>query len=418
MSVARSTGRKGRTATLRMAGFGMGTALFLMGCGDAGSASGGDVTVTDSAGVSIVENAGPIWGEGGGWSVSSEPSVRIGVAQGDPEYQLFGVRDATTFSDGRILVLNGGSEEIRVFTPDGVYTSTIGQQGEGPGEFQNLLWFFVTAADSIAAYDSRATRLSIIAPDGAFVRSEAVEPFVSMERWLPDGSLVVFGGPPFSFDNVPPDGFNRSETSWRRVAPGGDGIDTVTTQPAQANLVESIEGGVSFGRIPFDTWPLVRFSDAGYAVAVRSEYRIDLHTLDGTWTHSIRRPVPNRSVTEEDVEQWVQVRLANVDPSRHAQIRSNLEEFPIAETFPAHAEFGFDALGYLWVQGIHGLSEPPAGTETGNPWSVFDPEGRWLGDVMLPVGLELYEIGADYLLGKVEDDFEVEYVVKYDLTRN
>jgi hypothetical protein len=50
-------------------------------------------------------------------------------------------------------------------------------------------------------------------------------------------------------------------------------------------------------------------------------------------------------------------------------------------------------------------------------WSVFDRDSRWLGDVTTPARLLVREIGADYVLGSVTDDTEVERVLVYDLVK-
>ena len=51
-------------------------------------------------------------------------------------------------------------------------------------------------------------------------------------------------------------------------------------------------------------------------------------------------------------------------------------------------------------------------------WSVFNADGRWLGEVVLPEDLEVYEIGEDYVLGKETDEFDVEYVRVYRIRKN
>jgi len=52
-------------------------------------AGGGSNTDTflarDSAGIRIVENVAPVWGEGGEWQLSPRPVVDIGGQQGDPD---------------------------------------------------------------------------------------------------------------------------------------------------------------------------------------------------------------------------------------------------------------------------------------------------------------------------------------------
>jgi hypothetical protein len=50
-------------------------------------------------------------------------------------------------------------------------------------------------------------------------------------------------------------------------------------------------------------------------------------------------------------------------------------------------------------------------------WSVFDPEGVWLGDVELPAGFAPIEIGADYVLGFGRDADENQQVWQLRLER-
>ena len=50
-------------------------------------------------------------------------------------------------------------------------------------------------------------------------------------------------------------------------------------------------------------------------------------------------------------------------------------------------------------------------------WTVFDPEGQALGFVETPDGLEIDEIGEDYILGWVEDELGVESVQLWPLER-
>lgn len=51
------------------------------------------------------------------------------------------------------------------------------------------------------------------------------------------------------------------------------------------------------------------------------------------------------------------------------------------------------------------------------PGHRFNPEGRVLGFLETPVGLNLWEIGEDYTLGHIEDELGVEYVQVWPLER-
>ena len=92
----------------------------------------------DSAGILITENPPPHEGSNLGWKIGPEPTVTIGAAEGEAPYLLHRVRRAATLSDGRIVVADGASNEVRVFDPDGVHLVSWGGEGEGPGEFDAL----------------------------------------------------------------------------------------------------------------------------------------------------------------------------------------------------------------------------------------------------------------------------------------
>ena len=107
-------------------------ALAAAACGEQGVSVGLRSEAGDSAGVRIVENARPPDGSRLGWSVDSVPSLSIGALEGEHPHLLHQVRGAFKPADGRIVVANGSSHELRVFDALGVHLATRGGQGEGP----------------------------------------------------------------------------------------------------------------------------------------------------------------------------------------------------------------------------------------------------------------------------------------------
>jgi len=89
--------------------------------------SGGDVkgsssTVRDSAGIAIVENHTPLWTETERWRLSDEPVLQIGAVDGDDAYLFSQITGALRLSDGRIVVANGASRELRHRLPSGGFS--------------------------------------------------------------------------------------------------------------------------------------------------------------------------------------------------------------------------------------------------------------------------------------------------------
>ncbi|MFQ5680381.1 MAG: hypothetical protein ACE5HP_13095 [Gemmatimonadota bacterium] len=78
---------------------------------------------------------------------------------------------------------------------------------------------------------------------------------------------------------------------------------------------------------------------------------------------------------------------------------------------PALQQLRVDELGHLWAQHFR------APWEKTPRWSVFDPLGRWLGEVETPAGFRIFAIGSDWVLGVTRDELDVEYVRLLPLVR-
>ena len=73
------------------------------------------------------------------WTLSDEPSVVIGGADEREGYLLHQVVGAARLGDGRIVVANGSTLQLRYYDPKGTHLFDAGGEGEGPGEFQSLV---------------------------------------------------------------------------------------------------------------------------------------------------------------------------------------------------------------------------------------------------------------------------------------
>ncbi len=84
---------------------------------------------------------------------------------------------------------------------------------------------------------------------------------------------------------------------------------------------------------------------------------------------------------------------------------------PRHETYPAFSVIRADAEGRIW------LADYRAPEEERRLWTVFSPDGHALGRVQTPDGLNVLEIGSDYVIGLIRDDLEVEHVRLHALRR-
>jgi len=112
--------------------------LTAIACAGDSAPSESTTTIRDSTGITIVENSAPKWTETDAWTLGPTPTLRIGGLDGAPEYELFRVAGARRLDDGRIVIANSGTHELRFYDADGTYLQSVGREGDGPGEFRRL----------------------------------------------------------------------------------------------------------------------------------------------------------------------------------------------------------------------------------------------------------------------------------------
>lgn len=401
-----------RAAVLGMAAL-LATALFATGCGDAGQ--GPETTVRDSAGVAIIGNALPAADAAVlPWRVAPEPSLEIGAADGPEAYQLFRVRAVTRLADGSIAVVNGGTNELRVYGPDGAFRGAAGGKGDGPGEFRAIRLAGHLAADTLLLFDGRHNRFTVATPGPAVARSFTVGPgagegAVDALGVLGDGRIAVNG--PTQFGDVadasvimPPRALLVLDHDGALVTP----LDTLATRP----IYFENNGGFSLTFLPFTIAPQFAVGDSTVYVGDGDAYAIRAYDpRTGRVTRRIRLDRPTRPVTDEMLAEYVEWSVAQADPARAPALRESYEAMPIPETMPAYERLLVDGTGDLWVADFR------APGDEARRWTVFDPTGRVLGTVRTPDDVYIHEIGPDWILGVRRDELDIPYVVMYRLER-
>ncbi len=108
------------------------------------------------------------------WRLGDRPAVDIGVAEGDEGYELAGASGSVRLADGRIVIANSATNELRVFDSIGQFTRTISRRGEGPGEFAGSMQVVGMADGTFAVFDQGNLRLSVFDTSGSPVGESRV----------------------------------------------------------------------------------------------------------------------------------------------------------------------------------------------------------------------------------------------------
>jgi hypothetical protein len=388
----------------------------LMAC-EAAAPSAPALATRDSSGITIAENSGVPPENGGGWSVSAEPTLQIGSVDGDEAYLFSRISGATRLPDGRIAVSDNRAINLRIFSPSGEHLHTFGGRGEGPGEFRNPTLMGALAGDTLVVVDSRLRRINLFHPETGFIlnstASSDIPGILLTEGMFSSGSVFVFR---MSFGEDRSDGYTRRPVRYRAVTLGGDlekdygefmGEELILATEEDGPAVMSIMGNSPYGKSA-----TVGVGDDHFYYGSQDSYEVQRWSQEGTLERIIRvakAPIP---VSQADVADFIESELADLeDNNLSREYRRHYESAPIPEHHPAYRDFFVDVENHLWVEETRTTEDAPRMA------SIFDPDGQWVGTLSLPANFRVHEVGSDYVLGRITDDLGVQYLAMYSLTR-
>jgi hypothetical protein len=389
----------------------------------------------DSAGVTLVTDAVPAGLPDAApgapmapaWGVQPRPELLVGEAEGG-NADVFGeVADAVRLDDGTLVVADGQAQELRAFDASGRSLWTRGGEGGGPREFRRLRRIVHLPGDTLAAWDAVAPRLVLMTAGGDLVREVRLHSpgptmgFYPLFGILADHSPVT--GARLSAASLlgAHDGVRRDTAPILRL-PGNSPVDTVAMAAGVESVVRHSEKTVMSSAVLFGRKTFVTAAGDRIYIGDDDRWEIDERDLDGRLLARFRmprepRPLSGGQITAE--------RQRRIDAAREglsglpselrarflAGLSTRISAIPARETLPAFADLRLDAAGRLWVE------EPRVDPAGASRWIVLAPDGAVRAVAELPPGLDVLQIGRDFIVGRLKDALGVQRVAVYSLVR-
>lgn len=354
----------------------------------------------------IVRNDRAAW-ELRPWRIAASPTLDIGSGA-DSQPVLGFVIAGARLSDGRVVVAERPAQ-LRVFGPDGKERLVIGREGSGPGEFKMpILWMRRLPGDTLLVYDG-SLRLSVVSPAGSFIRvlerpGSEYGPCLWALDAVTSTRLVMQMG--CDVPSSPAEGIFRTPLTYGLVDLQTGRMDTIGTFPGPERYAYA--GGTAWGGVMFGAETVVVAGGGVVYLGTGGAYTIWSYSGAGRPRLAIHRSTERQRVREMDRRPYLaKQRLRGEGVSIGGEIAARVQ---FAESFPAYTRLVVDALGYLWVE----AGTPP---EVERTWTIFGADGHMLGDVSVPATFDLFEVGADYVLGRWTDPGGAHSVRVYGLTR-
>jgi hypothetical protein len=343
------------------------------------------------------------------------------------EDRLGRIVGATRLSDGRVVVADQSTLQLKFYDAAGRHLKAVGGRGQGPGEFRDFYTIARLTGDSIAVHARGMA--TIFAPNGMFARSVRFgpfapgalqSPFVSTLGRFDNGTAVVAD---FPQGQRGPAGARQWVDSASLFLVDRDGA--VVRPLGKAPLVVFVAGAKYPSPMDFGPQGVYASSGRAFYWGFGDEYAIRVFDAEWKLERIMRRAWTARPLTGPDrdayVEGWMQMWSKKTGVEREAE-RNAMRESPYPEFLPAYSAILATPAGEVWVREpdltgapgcwcLAGLSTVPS------KWSVFDAGGRWLGEVAMPPRFIPLEIGADYVLGRSREADGVTHAVMYRLER-
>lgn len=340
------------------------------------------------------------------WTLSAVPVLAIGDDT-DRASTFERIAGVTADSHGRILVLDGGAAEVRVFDAHGRYVETWGGRGEGPGEFGAPTLLGTSRGDTLLILDRRNQVVSTLSPTGepgdwSFHVLDSRNPAPRQALAATDEGRVVVQSVTVFQGGLQEGSVFGDTTRLSLVDPHGGSSQSLgpaaaprwvwtheeqVPLPFSSRLSVATRGDSVFTLGADGSTVLVYAPDGRNAVWASPRHSGAVTSADAA---AYRAYVAARGMAKEMSDLWVSVLDHPAVP---------------------HSKSIYDAVvatddGEVWARLGLGVGEP--GT-----WDVFTAEGEVRGTVLTPRGLLVRKVTSDKVIGVRRDSLGVESVVVY-----
>lgn len=209
-----------------------------------------------------------------------------------------------TVDDTLIVVADGGSRQLRMFTSEGRAVAAFGREGDGPGEFRRVRWVGRCGGPSIVVFDALRQRVTKWDARGDLIDGFNIEstdpgrPAYALSCG-PTGEFVVVGW----FDVL---GYQLDEGPYRPrtkvgiLGPNG-GLERLLGTFPGPERYRYASDGLSDGPRPFGKPMIARMGPDGVLVGTGDAYTIEVFHRDG-FHFTVGKPRQRRELTRDMLE--------------------------------------------------------------------------------------------------------------------
>lgn len=371
-----------------------------------------DIGNLDGAGAISTEGAGVR--QGSVWQVYPDPELDVGSLSSADQFSR--VLAVFRLSEGRMLVVDDATRELRTYSPSGLLLRTAGGRGGGPGEFQGILLLRRFGRDSLLAFDLQLRRLSILDDGGNVARIVPFKGSVpqrvlgAVEGLLSNGNVVA------RWSSMERDADRMIVNDQIVVtAPSGETVGVLGDFVGGRIVKEPATGGgpATLDMPLFDRRTFVVTSGDRIFVGDNSSPDIAVYDALGRRRSIVRTSPGMRPISASTRRRAIAARLdlrGIQGPQREIEARAQ-DAMISQKEMPSYSAIVLSEEGLLWVREY---AETVADAEH---WRVYNDSGSEIGVVVMPDGFSMHSAGGSFVAGVWKDPDDVEHARVYRIRR-
>jgi len=358
------------------------------------------------------------------WRLSPAPVISVGDGPGEG-HELLHVRDAVLLPAGDLLVMSGGTHDLRLYSSSGEFIRTVGREGEGPGEFKFQQGFRLLKSGNLLVYDSNNLRVTefdanfeVVGTERVAYSRSAMAPAFGRNRPMTNGMVPIATYEIPFFESA-----SRGEGQYEddlivRLFAGTEVQASMRRPRGPVFVARGNSGGVTLP-LPMGEFVLFNWGPEHVVLGSSHSTSFDLYDAAGRLVGTAEAEGVPRRANRADMLAFDEktrargggtVRIRGVTVSGGEGPRERyLEAAPRGDRVPLFEEVEVGEDGLLWVR-EYGLGEDEA------KWQILDPEiGRTVAYVRTPASWEFLSATTFHLVVRERDEYDVESVRVYRL---
>ena len=356
-------------------------AVLAAGCRPDAPAWLGTVDTLPNGTIVVSNPAKGMWDSSTAWLLTEEAA--IGDQPIDTLPLLNDVSAIEVDTGERVFLLDRQLNALLMFDREGRLLKKVGREGAGPGEFRGAHGLGWDAAGRLWVIEGQGSRYSLFDHDGQFLENRMRN--TGFYGWVWEGMFLASG----EFMELV---FQRADSYSKPMLARYDSVrGLVDTVP----LPYTLEGdnyfkfeykdGYSVVGIPYYPASWYSIDPRGYIwTGHNDQYELTQLSMQGDTIRIIRKEQPPVPIAQSE-------RDSAIDRIREMAQGAPFDEGRIPRVKPALERVLVSDSGYIWVIST---DQPAAGTRL----DVFDPEGRFLGQVATPRKIGPYRAKTPMLL--------------------